>query len=115
MGHQNQSYDARKEVVIKVIHRAWKDPEFKKQLLSNPKAALREMHFPLPKNKEIRVVEEGQSYSKDKNILTIILPKHPVDVNMLSERELSVMAGGILGGLGGGVDDTVVIDPLGNL
>lgn len=81
-------------MLINIITRAWKDPDFKKLLFSNPKAALREMHFPIPENFGVRIVEEGQDYPEDKNTLTIVLPKHPTDAHKLSEKELAVMAGG---------------------
>jgi hypothetical protein len=90
-----ENQNAKKELMNKIITRAWKDPQFKKQLFANPKAALKEMHYPLPENMQIRVVEEGQKYNKDdKNVLTIILPKQPEDAHKLSEKELANLAGG---------------------
>lgn len=94
-GKQKQlTEEQKKEFATKLIARAWKDPQFKKLLLSNPKAALKELHIPFDANKEIRVVEEGQKYSKDENIVTIVLPKLPVEATKMSEKELAAMAGG---------------------
>jgi hypothetical protein len=98
MTNQNPSemQDPRKELIAKIITRAWKDPEFKKQLLTKPKVALREMHFPFPENVKLRIVEEGEEEryaNDDKNILTILLPKQPIDSHKLSDQELSSLAG----------------------
>jgi hypothetical protein len=90
---KNQSDEVRKELIVKVITRAWKDPEFKKQLLANPGAALTEMHVPIPEGKQVRVYEEGQHYSKDDKFFTIILPKHPTEAHKMSEKELANVAG----------------------
>lgn len=83
-----------KELGTKLIARCWKDPEFKKLLFSNPKAALKELHISFEEAKELRVVEEGQNYVKDERIVTIVLPKAPQDAHKMSEKELEVMAGG---------------------
>jgi hypothetical protein len=87
--------EIRKEIFIKVVSRAWKDPEFKKRLLANPKTALKEMHLPIPENIEIKVVEEEKKMARDdKNIFTIVIPQQPVDVHKLSENDLAALAGG---------------------
>jgi hypothetical protein len=97
MNNQNQSDEARKELIVKVITRAWKDPEFKKKLLAKPKAVLKDLSFPLEEGQQVRVFEEGQNYTKDDKILTIILPKHPANVHKMTEIELANLAGGIVG------------------
>jgi hypothetical protein len=104
MASQKQSDETRKEMMTKIVARAWKDPEFKKKLLSNPKSALRDMNISLPENKEGRILEE------EPNVVTIFLPKRPANAPELSEKELAVLAGGgawadaatlLLGGGGG--------------
>lgn len=94
MADQKVSKKEEKEQVAQIIARAWKDPEFKKLLLSDPKTALRELHIPIPEGKMVRFVEEGQKFSKDENIATFVLPRHPADIHKLSEKELAALAGG---------------------
>lgn len=88
------STEAKNETIVNVIIRAWKDPEFKEKLFNNPKAALREMHCPVGEGKKVRVVEEGQNYSRDEKIVTIIFPKHPTESHQLIEKEFTPMAAG---------------------
>lgn len=86
-------FNIKKEMIHKVIVRAWKDPEFKKLLLSDPKAALKDMHFPIKEDTQVRVVEEGQKYLQDDHIFTIVIPKSPTDLHALSDREIIKAAG----------------------
>lgn len=76
------------EMRNKIIVHAWKDPNFKKQLLSNPKAALKSFGLTLPENLNIKVMEEPE------NTFTLVLPKAPAQVRELSEKELFSYAGG---------------------
>ena len=67
--------------------RAWRDPAFKKQLLSNPHEALKEFGMKnIPSSIKIRVVEE------DSNTWYIVLQKAPENAEGLSERELKEIA-----------------------
>lgn len=77
-----------REIEAKVIAKAWKDPAFKKKLLSNPKAALTEMGVALPEGVNVRCIEDT------KNSMTFVLPTTPSDSAHLSETELSKIAGG---------------------
>jgi hypothetical protein len=65
--------------------RAWKDPEFKKKLLANPRGALETMGFrDIPERVKVRVEEE------DKNEMVIVLRTRPE----LSESDLKEVQGG---------------------
>lgn len=76
------------ETRAKVIAKAWKDPNFKQKLLKDPKVALKEMGYVAPENVKVKCIEES------KTTLTFVLPAAPADVNQLSEKELSKVAGG---------------------
>jgi hypothetical protein len=91
--HHHLSDDQKKELMVKIVSQAWVDPDFKKRLFSHPRAVLTEMNFPFPANKEVRIVEEGQKYKSDENIVTLIFPKHPHGYKNMSEKELKTAAG----------------------
>lgn len=85
-----------KELIVKVITRAWTDPVYKQKLLITPKEALQDMHFPIPEDNQVRVVEEGQKFVRDDRVFTIVLPKYPANAHVLSEKELTHLAGGLV-------------------
>jgi hypothetical protein len=79
----------RKEFETEIITKAWKDKQFKQELLSNPKAVYeRELNQKLPDSLQIRVVEE------DSNTIYLALPKAPEANEELSEEALESIAGG---------------------
>jgi hypothetical protein len=79
----------RKEFETEIITKAWKDKQFKQELLSNPKAVYeRELNQKLPDSLQIRVVEE------DSNTIYLALPKAPEVSEELSEESLEAIAGG---------------------
>ncbi|WP_141502603.1 NHLP leader peptide family RiPP precursor [Paenibacillus luteus] len=58
-----------------IIQKAWEDAEFKKQLLANPKAAVKEAFgVDVPDNIEVEVVEESA------NKFYLVLPQNPAEV-----------------------------------
>ncbi|MBB6733171.1 NHLP leader peptide family natural product precursor [Cohnella sp. CBP 2801] len=60
---------------IRVIKKAWTDPEFKKSLLSDPKKALQESFgLAVPEGIELKVVEETPS------LYYLTIPANPEDV-----------------------------------
>jgi len=82
-----------KELEHKIIAQAWKDPEFKKKLLSNPNETVHEFiksHCPQAKdgNFKFNIVEDKA------NIHTIVLPVEPAKSKDLSESELEQLAAG---------------------
>lgn len=69
-----------------IIERAWIDPEFKKRLMSDPKAAIKEaLGITLPESFNVRTVEE----SSDEFYL--VLPSAPSRV-MKSEEDIKPLA-----------------------
>jgi hypothetical protein len=83
----------RSETEAKINARAWKDPAFKKKLLSKPHEALQELGMKnIPTDLKIKIVEE------EKNSWCIVLHAPPENASKLSESELSkVAAAGICG------------------
>lgn len=58
-----------------VIQKAWEDAEFKKQLIANPKAAVKEAFgVDVPDTIEVEVVEESA------NKFYLVLPQSPAEV-----------------------------------
>ena len=74
----------------KIVAKAWKDPRFKKLLLSNPKAALKEFGYEVPESQQLRVIEDKE------NSFTFVLPAPPSNqVEELPDEQLQQVAGGI--------------------
>lgn len=71
-----------------VVAHAWKDKEFRKRLLANPKAALKELGYEVPSKLNITIHEEAP------NSLTLMLPPSPANASQLSENDLRKVAGG---------------------
>lgn len=68
--------------------KAWKDPKFKKKLLTDPSSALKEMGVDI--GKKVRVVED------DSNTVTFVLHPAPQNASSMSDAELKKVAGGVL-------------------
>jgi hypothetical protein len=87
--HMNAEEGSRAVIEAKIIARAWKDPEFKSHLLSNPREVLGSyIGRDIPDIVDVKVVEE------DKRTLYIVLPPEPTDEAELSEEQLEAIAGG---------------------
>lgn len=82
----------RMELEAKIVTTAWKDPQFKKKLLKNPKETI-EMFikteygkdFELPAELHYQVVEEHP------NTFVLVLPPSPSDGSNLSEDDLEAI------------------------
>lgn len=85
MNNQSSNQD---ELYRKMIVRAWKDPSFRKRLLSDPKSTLKELGIAFPKDAKIRCVENTEKE------ITIVLPQNPASLASSSEEELYKIAGG---------------------
>jgi len=72
-----------------VVTKVWQNPDFKKQLLTNPSAVLsQETGIEIPKGITIHILEE------DSENMYFVLPKDPATVQALSESQLDQVAGG---------------------
>jgi hypothetical protein len=79
----------RRDLETALIEKCWKDPEFKKQLLSDPKGMLeRYMGQKLPAQVKIFVHED------DANALHLSIPPAPGNLSELSDADLEQVAGG---------------------
>ena len=82
------------ELQARLIARAWDDEEFKRRLLSDPKAAIGdELDIELPEDLEIEVVEETATK------ICLVLPVSPRDGSdqELLDEAIDAVAGGIIG------------------
>ena len=72
-----------------LIEKCWKDPEFKKAVVSDPKGMLeRHTGQKLPAQLKIFIHEE------DSNTLHLTLPPAPTNLTELSDADLEKVAGG---------------------
>ena len=71
-----------------VIARAMKDPAFRQQVLSNPRAVLaREYHIHVPEHLNVRVLEEAP------HTFTLVLPAREEALLELSDADLESVSG----------------------
>ena len=79
----------RRDLETALIEKCWKDPDFKKQVVSDPKGMLeRHTGQKLPAQVKIFVHEE------DANTLHLTVPLAPASLNELSDEDLERVAGG---------------------
>ncbi len=71
-----------------VIARAWSDPDFKAQLLNDPKTALVGYGVDLPAGLSLKIVENTA------DTVHIVLPATPSQAGDLSDEDLQNLAGG---------------------
>jgi len=80
----------RRDLETALIEKCWKDPEFKKTVLSDPKGMLeRHTGQKLPAQLKIFIHEE------DANTLHFSIPPAPSNLTELSDDELEKVAGGV--------------------
>jgi len=75
----------------KIVSKAWSDENFKKRLISDPAAVLRESGLEVPPGVEVKVVE-----NTDKLLHLTLPPK--ASSHELSETDISIIAGGMAAG-----------------
>jgi hypothetical protein len=79
----------RRELETALIEKCWKDPEFKKAVVSDPKGMLeRHTGRKLPAQVKIIIHEE------DANTLHLSIPPAPSNLTELSDQDLERVAGG---------------------
>jgi hypothetical protein len=95
-----QSAGGRDIASTEIINRATRDPQFRQDLLQDPKRTVEgELGVQIPAGIEIRVVEESPS------TLYLVLPPSTIAPGQaLSDQELEQVAGGWTGITGAGCD-----------
>ena len=79
----------KRDLETALIEKCWKDPEFKKQVVTDPKGMLeRHIGQKLPEDLKIFIHEE------DANTLHFSLPPAPSNAMELSDEDLEKVAGG---------------------
>lgn len=84
---------AQSDAQRQIIDRAASDPEFRAELLANPKEAIsRQLGIPLPANINVRVIEEQPGE------VILVLPARAMQSgSTLSDADLEAVAGGSTG------------------
>ncbi len=86
---QAQPTVTRKDLETRLIEKAWKDPEFKREVVKDPKGMLeKQLGRKLPLELKIIIHEE------DPHTLHFTLPPAPSNVSELSDDELERVSGG---------------------
>ena len=86
--------NTRRDIETALIEKCWKDPDFKRAVVSDPKGVLeRQTGRKLPPNLKIVIHEE------DANTLHLSIPPAPANVAELSDDDLERVAGGTEVGL----------------
>jgi len=79
----------RRELETALIEKCWKDPEFKKQVVSDPKGMF-ERHIGRKLQADLKIF----IHEEDANTLHFSLPPAPSNVAELSNEDLEKVAGG---------------------
>lgn len=87
MSTQSDEAKQRHELMTKITVKAWTDPSFKKQLLSDPKGTLAAEGLSIPKNLTTTIV----FHEDDANTKNFVIPAPPQALS-LSEKDLHVLA-----------------------
>lgn len=80
---------SKKDWEAAIIVRAWKDDNFKKKLLENPEAALREANIPYPSGCKLSFT------LAKKDEVVVVIPQTPKEMKELGDKDLSKLAAGI--------------------
>jgi hypothetical protein len=80
---------SRRDLETALIEKCWKDPEFKKEVIADPKSML-ESHTGQKLPPQVKIV----IHEEDANTLHFSIPPAPAGVTELSDQDLEKVAGG---------------------
>ena len=82
----------RHDIEDRIVAEAWRNPQFKKELLEDPRAAIKKhLKIDVPVDLEISVIEETQKH------ITFVLPANPAETGSeLTLEALDAVAGGTI-------------------
>lgn len=87
MTMQSDGTKKRHELMTKITVKAWTDPSFKEQLISDPKNTLATEGLDMPKDIDVKIV----FHADDEYTKNFVLPSPPKALS-LSEKDLHVLA-----------------------
>lgn len=96
MSNAEPQNDSR-QALQKIVARSWSEPAFKARFAADPRSVLVEHGLSVPEGLEIKVVENSDQ------VVHLTLPARPS--GDLSDDQLNEIAGGIVGGFGGSLDE----------
>ena len=86
---ESATASGRRELEVRLVEKAWKDPEFRREIVTDPKGMLEKyLGQRLPEKLKIFVHEE------DSNTLHLSIPLAPSNLTELSDDDLEKVAGG---------------------
>lgn len=72
----------RRELEARIIAKAWKDPNYKRQLLSNPKAVLQQEISAIDPSVSLPPALQVQVHEEAPNAYQLVLPRNPRDISL---------------------------------
>jgi hypothetical protein len=71
-----------------IVAQAWRDEAFRRRLLAEPAAVLKEHGLEMPAGVQVRIVEDTE------HVIHLTLPRRPASPGEVSEEELATVAAG---------------------
>jgi hypothetical protein len=91
--------EQKQEIYAQIVQKAWKDPEFKKNLIANPVETIEKEiggKIEIPNGKTLVVLDEAETINNqpESNKSYLVIPERNHENIELTEEELEAVAGG---------------------